>query len=90
MDIIEVLKYVANNPETDSVHVSADLDITSHDARVRLLKLYRSGQIRITDKTYPYKYEITDFGKQYIKYRSTNPPKKKQWHGMIPKEYRRK
>jgi predicted transcriptional regulator len=65
MDIIEILQFVADNTLISSVKVSRVFNISKNDAAVRLNKLWKSGQIRKIkqEATYPYQYEITDFGK---------------------------
>ncbi|HDK42905.1 MAG TPA: hypothetical protein ENG87_05980 [Candidatus Pacearchaeota archaeon] len=88
MDIIIVLDYIEANPDSDSNNLSADLNISKNDASVRLFKLKRSHLIRETNDKKPFKYKITLFGKRYLKYKRENPDKKKQWHGLIPKNHR--
>ena len=88
MNIIEVLDYVNTKSITDSNNVSADLDVTKHDARVRLGKLNKSGLIRIVEKKYPYQYEITEFGKRHLAYSKTEAYKTKQWNALIHKKDR--
>ena len=89
MDIIKVLQYINDNPGSNSNEIASELRVNKNDVSVRLYKLkYNSNMIRRTNDKKPYTYEITEFGTRYLKYKKENPGKKKQWHGLIPENYR--
>lgn len=90
MNIITILEYVKDNPDSDSIIVASNIGITPKDAAVRLYKLKISGLIKVTDKKRPIKYIITKFGIAYLKKKHENPGKIFKWHACITKEDRKK
>ncbi len=90
MNIITILEYIKDNPDSDSIVVASNIGITSKDAAVRLYKLRTSGLIKVIDKNRPMKYIITKFGIAYLKKKHENPGKIFKWHANITIEDRKK
>ena len=88
MRIIEILDYINISDHNASRAIADHFEISVGDASVRINKLHKSGLIKRLPDIYPYQYEITEFGKRYLKYKQENPGKRLQWHGLIPKDKR--
>lgn len=88
--IIDILDYINNTESINTAEIAFKFQITNHDAANRIYKLHKSGLIKkIKPTTYPPGYEITSFGKNYLKYKQENPGKRIQWNALIPKDKRK-
>jgi len=65
---VEVLAYINNHPkEYTAKDISDTFLITVRNAYLRLTRLRSWGMLRIVNRTRPRTYEITDWGKKFLK-----------------------
>lgn len=65
--IREILVWIFRKGEISMGDVAETFEITTNDASVRLLKLYRWGYLRRAKSAFPprvYRYRVTRFGKK--------------------------